>query len=142
MKEYLKVIEQINETFDQFKILVAQELKEAQHLKSFDLTPQQEIMMFYIIRNQPVTSNDIAAYLNISKSAVSQVIPKLEEKQMINRHVNPANRREIYITLGSRGQEYLQLLNHIDELLVRKYYSKVTLEELRDVHAILNKIVE
>ncbi|RKJ05518.1 MarR family transcriptional regulator, partial [Butyricicoccus sp. 1XD8-22] len=137
MKEYLKVIEQINETFDQFKILVAQELKEAQHLKSFDLTPQQEIMMFYIIRNQPVTSNDIAAYLNISKSAVSQVIPKLEEKQMINRHVNPANRREIYITLGSRGQEYLQLLNHIDELLVRKYYSKVTLEELRDVHAIL-----
>ncbi|GIN92440.1 MarR family transcriptional regulator [Siminovitchia terrae] len=142
MKEYLKVIEQIYETFDQFKILVAQEVKEAQQLESFALTPQQEMMMVYIIRNQPVTSNDIAAYLNISKSAVSQVIPKLEEKKMINRQVNPSNRREIYITLGPRGQEYLQLLNHIDELLVRKYYSKVKLEELRDVLAILNKIVE
>ncbi|MBM7713546.1 MarR family transcriptional regulator [Siminovitchia sp. FSL H7-0308] len=142
MEEYLKVIEQINEKFDLFKLLVSHEIKEADQLESFGLTPQQEMMMLYIIRNAPVTSNDIASYLNISKSAVSQVIPKLEEKKMIERQVNPSNRREIYIYIGSRGRDYLELLNKIDELLVKKYYSKVTIEELRLVLSILSRIVE
>ncbi|WP_258561198.1 hypothetical protein [Bacillus aquiflavi] len=42
----MKVIEQINEKFDQFKLLVSQEVKEAQQLESDGLSPQQEVMMF------------------------------------------------------------------------------------------------
>lgn len=141
MEEYLKIMEQINGKFDQFKLLVSQEVEEAQQLQHFGLTMQQEIMMFYIIRNEPVTSNSIASYLGISKSAVSQVIPKLEEKKMIDRQVNPSNRREILIYLGPRGKEYLQLLNQIDQRMVTNYYSKVSLDELRQVLETLTKIV-
>ncbi|MCL1697007.1 MarR family winged helix-turn-helix transcriptional regulator [Lysinibacillus sp. BPa_S21] len=141
MHDYLTIIDNINHKFEQFKLLVLQETKEVEELENFHLTPQQEIIMFYIIRNEPVIANDIAHHFGISKSAVSQVISKLEEIKMIDRQENSINRRETFIYLGDRGQEFHQLLNKIDAILVEKYYSKVTLTELENVLDTLNKIV-
>ena len=141
MDDYLIMIDQINQKFEQFKLLVLQETKEVEELENFHLTPQQEIIMFHIIRNEPVIANDIANHFSISKSAVSQVISKLEEMKMIYRQENSINRRETFIYLGDRGQEFHQLLNKIDAMLVEKYYSKVNLTELKNVLDTLNKIV-
>ncbi|MFD0868954.1 MULTISPECIES: MarR family winged helix-turn-helix transcriptional regulator [Paenibacillus] len=141
MDEYLKVMDQINQSFEQFQSLVWQNTKQAERLKSYHLTPQQELFMYYIIRNQPVTANQIAAHFQISKSAVSQVLPKLEEGRMITRRTNPDNRRESFIRLGERGEEYAALLQSIDEWLVRRFYSKVPLEDLRQVLDVLQRLV-
>ncbi|SHE10557.1 homoprotocatechuate degradation operon regulator, HpaR [Chlamydia abortus] len=141
MDEYLKVMDQINQSFEQFQSFVWQNTKQAERLKSYHLTPQQELFMYYIIRNQPVTANQIAAHFQISKSAVSQVLPKLEEGRMITRRTNPDNRRESFIRLGERGEEYAALLQSIDEWLVRRFYSKVPLEDLRQVLDVLQRLV-
>ncbi|HLR81133.1 MAG TPA: MarR family transcriptional regulator [Bacillota bacterium] len=142
MKTYLAVVDEINKKFEQFKVLVLQETKQIEQMAQFQLTPQQEMMMDYIIRHEPVRSNDIALYLNISRSAVSQVLPILEEQKMIDRRVNPSNRRESHIFLGSRGKEYERLLHEIDELLVRKYYSRVSIKDLEHVRDTLQRIVK
>lgn len=141
MHDYLILIDKINQRFEQFKLLVIKETKEIEELENFHLTPQQEIIMFYIIRNEPVIANDIANHFDISKSAVSQVISKLEEMKMIVRQENSLNRRETFISLGNRGQEFHQLLKKIDDILVEKYYSKVSLIELKNVLDTLDKIV-
>ena len=141
VREYLITIDKINQTFEQFKLLVLQETKEVEELENFHLTPQQEIIMFYIIRHEPVIANDIANNFDISKSAVSQVISKLEEMNLIYRQENAINRRETLIYLADRGKEFQQLLQKIDDMLVEKYYSKVSLTELENVLDTLNKIV-
>ncbi|MDQ0174850.1 MarR family winged helix-turn-helix transcriptional regulator [Bacillus chungangensis] len=141
MHDYLIMIDKINQKFEQFKLLVLQETKEVEELENFHLTPQQEMIMFYIIRNKPVIAKDIANHFGISNSAVSQVISKLEEMKMIYRQENSINRRETFIYLGDRGQEFHQLLKKIDDILVEKYYSKVSLTELKNVLDTLNKIV-
>lgn len=141
MHDYLIIIDKINQKFEQFKLLVLQETEMVKELENFHLTPQQEIIMFYIIRNEPVIANDIANHFDISKSAVSQVVSKLEEMKMIFRQVNSINRRETLIYIGDKGQEFHQLLKKIDEMLVEKYYSKVSLTELKNVLDTLNKIV-
>lgn len=141
MHDYLITIDKINQKFEQFKLLILQETEEVKELEDFHLTPQQEIIMYFIIRNEPVIANDIANHFDISKSAVSQVISKLEEMKMIYRQVNSTNRRETLIYLGDKGQAFQQLLKKIDEILVEKYYSKVSLTELKNVLDTLNKIV-
>ncbi|MBM7717312.1 DNA-binding MarR family transcriptional regulator [Bacillus thermophilus] len=110
MHDYAIMIDKINQKFEQFKLLILQETKEVVELEDFQLTPQQEIVMFYIIRNEPVIAKDIANHFDISKSAVSQVISKLEEMKMIVRQENAINRRETFIYLGKRGQVFHQLL--------------------------------
>ncbi|WP_313798980.1 MarR family transcriptional regulator [Cytobacillus sp.] len=141
MDDYLIIIDKINQKFEQFKLLVLQETKEVEELEKFHLTPQQEVIMCYIIRNEPVIAKDIANQFDISKSAVSQVISKLEEMKMIDRQENLVNRRETLIYLGERGQDFHQLLKKIDNILMEKYYSKVSLTELKNVLDTLNKIV-
>ncbi|QKG85014.1 MarR family transcriptional regulator [Kroppenstedtia pulmonis] len=134
MKEYLKTVDKINQTFEEFKALVLGEVHEVRQLEQYHLTPQQELIMAYVIRQeQRITANQIASYLNISKSAVSQVISKLEKEGMVVRQTNQGNRRERWICLGSKGQKYARLLEELDEQLVRKYYSKVDLEDLQHV---------
>ena len=141
MHDYLILIDKINQKFEQFKLIVLKETKEVEELENFHLTPQQEVIMFYIIRNEPLIANDIANHFDISKSAVSQVISKLDEMKMIVRQENSINRRESLITLGNRGQEFQELLKNIDDILVEKYYSKVSLNELKNVLDTLDKIV-
>lgn len=142
IKDYLLIVDQLNKKFDEFKQLVNHEIEEIEALAKFPLTPQQESIMFYIIRHQPVKAKQIASYLNVSKSAISQVLLKLENQHLITREKNNENRRESLISLGSRGEEYAQLLKSTDEMLVRKYYSKVRLEELNNVLQTLNKLLE
>lgn len=141
MHEYATMIDKINQKFEQFKLLILQETKEVVELEDFQLTPQQEVVLFYIIRNEPVIAKDIANHFDISKSAVSQVISKLEEMKMVVRQENAINRRETFIYLGERGQAFHQLLKKIDGILVEKYYSKVSLTELKNVLDTLDKIV-
>lgn len=129
MQDYVKKMDQINQAFEQFTSVVTANLKEVKQLKQYQLTPQQELVMFYIIRQESVIAKDIASYLSVTKSAVSQVIAKLEEREMVSRSKNPLNKTETFIKLGSRGREYSKLLLKVDELLVENYYSKVSIEE-------------
>ncbi|GIP32235.1 MarR family winged helix-turn-helix transcriptional regulator [Paenibacillus sp. J2TS4] len=141
MDSYLSVVDRINQAFEQFKSIVWRKTTEIEQLNSFQLTPQQELIMYYIIRNEPVTANQIAATFQISKSAVSQVLPKLEKEEMIVRRINPDNRRESFVYLGEQGKAYAALLHQIDELLVRQYYSKVPLEDLQQVLEVLHQLI-
>ncbi|TCS93229.1 MarR family winged helix-turn-helix transcriptional regulator [Hazenella coriacea] len=142
MDEYIKVVDQINQAFERYQNIVSQEVTEAQQLKNFHLSPQQELIMFYIIRHQPVTAQEIAHHFHISKSAVSQVLAKLQDHQLIERQINAENRRESLIRLATRGEEYASVLTNIDELLVQKYYSKVPLKDLKEVLRIFNHLLD
>lgn len=128
LDEYRAVVEQLNEAFDEYGILITKELKE---LDRFHLTSQQEMMMIHISKHERITANEISLAFGISKSAVSQVLTKLEQQEMIVRVINPANRREAFIMLGKKGKKYVAMLEEVNIKLIEKYFSKIRLEDLK-----------
>ncbi|CEH28990.1 MarR family transcriptional regulator [Aneurinibacillus migulanus] len=128
LNEYRAVVEQLNEAFDEYGILITNELKE---LDRFHLTSQQEMMMIHISKHERITANEISLTFGISKSAVSQVLTKLEQQEMIVRVINPANRREAFIMLGKKGKKYAAMLEEVNIKLIEKYFSKIRLEDLK-----------
>ncbi|TKJ08005.1 MarR family transcriptional regulator, partial [Bacillus cereus] len=100
-RTYKEVINEMNRAYNEFYILLFQELKD-----EFGLTGQQESMLFHINLNENTTANHIATTFNVSKSAVSQVLSKLEKQKMISKQVNPNNKREYFLTLGPNGSKY------------------------------------
>ncbi|MFP7493065.1 MarR family transcriptional regulator [Terribacillus saccharophilus] len=134
---YKETIRRMNEAYEEFGILISQETKE---LDELDLTVQQEFMLSYIQKNKQPTANDIAAAFGISKSAVSQVLSKLEKRDMITKQANPTNKREYFLALGKKGHEYIESLEQLDELLIAKYYSKIDLEELHQMTETMEQI--
>ncbi|HDR7355024.1 MarR family transcriptional regulator [Bacillus wiedmannii] len=134
-KSYKEVINEMNRAYTELYILLFQDLKD-----EFGLTGQQESMLFHINLNENTTANNIATTFNITKSAVSQVLSKLEKQKMISKQVNPNNKREYFLTLGPNGSKYIERLSELDDVLIEKYFSKIDIEALQQMTDTLTKI--
>lgn len=131
---YKRVITEMNRAYNELNLLLSQELK-----AEFGLTGQQENLIYYIHLNKNTTANQIASTFQISKSAVSQAISKLEKHDMISKQENPNNKREYFLTLGSNGIEFIERLSQLDDLLIEKYFSKLEIETLQQMTDIVIK---
>ncbi len=121
------MVKSMNLLLDEFNVLITKEFKE---LDDFHLTLQQEVVLIYISRRDRVTAAQIAQEFDITKSAVSQVLTKLEQQDLIAKIVNPDNRRESFIVLGKQGKRFMDTLVEIEDHMIEKYYSKVKIDDL------------
>ncbi|WP_242256897.1 MarR family winged helix-turn-helix transcriptional regulator [Bacillus cereus group sp. BfR-BA-01379] len=138
-KSYKEVINEMNRAYTELYILLFQDLKD-----EFGLTGQQESMLFHINLNENTTANNIASTFNVTKSAVSQVLSKLEKQQMISKQVNPNNKREYFLTIGPNGSKYIKRLSELDDVLIEKYFSKIdigALQQMTDTLTKINKVI-
>lgn len=115
-------------------------MKVHQHLIMDDLSPKQMILLDFIHQNSPVTIGQIAQYMNITSSAVGQLVGKLEEQQYVVRQINPENRREILVSLHTAGRKYFEREEEIKRLIVSKYYSQLEFSELVQLKEIIQKL--
>ncbi|MGA3599239.1 MULTISPECIES: MarR family winged helix-turn-helix transcriptional regulator [Lysinibacillus] len=115
-------------------------IKLHQNLVTDDLSPKQLILLDFIEKNSQVTIGQIASYLNITSSAVGQLVSKLEEQQYVTRSINPENRREIFVSLDTSGFKYFEREEEIKRFIISKYYSKLELSELVQLKEVIQKL--
>ncbi|WP_010283585.1 MarR family winged helix-turn-helix transcriptional regulator [Bacillus timonensis] len=130
MKETFTLLDEVNSLL----------LKEFESIFHYDITTKQSIVLHHVNQAGTITVNELAQLMNISASAVSQLLNKLESEQYIKREINPNNRREILISLGSKGKELYEESEKIDQKIMEKYYSKLTKEEMIQFQTIVGKL--
>ncbi|MCG7317609.1 MarR family transcriptional regulator [Brevibacillus laterosporus] len=89
-----------------------------------------------------ITVGEIAIEMNISSSAVSQLIAKLEKIQYIKREINLQNRREVFISLDKNGLEYFSKQVYVEQQIADKIYSKLSSNEVNELERIVEKLKE
>ncbi|KLV17451.1 MarR family transcriptional regulator [Bacillus anthracis] len=104
------------------------------------ITTQQAVVLDIVYLAKRITVGEIAIEMNISSSAVSQLIAKLEKNQYIKREINLQNRREIYITLDEKGLEYFSKQDYVEQQIANKIYSKLSSKELDEFERIVDKL--
>ncbi|GKV67356.1 MULTISPECIES: MarR family winged helix-turn-helix transcriptional regulator [unclassified Sporosarcina] len=114
--------------------------KNAQKFNAYNLTAQQDTILFFLKDNPHITANEIAKKFMISKSAVSQVLSKLEALNFIKRESNPNNHRELFIELAEEGVTYQTLSEEADEEFMTKHFADIDLEQLRNVLQTMKKV--
>lgn len=100
LSNYRKIFKELNDVFNEYYLNYVMYNKNAQKFNDYNLTTQQEFILFYLMNNPGVTANEIAQQFAISKSTVSQVLSKLEAQHFIKRESNPNNHREFFIVLS------------------------------------------
>jgi DNA-binding MarR family transcriptional regulator len=94
-----------------FKLLVNLQEKEARIAEKHDLAPAE----FRCLRNfvfQPAYSNkDISRAMHLSPSRLTRIVDALSEKGYVVRKINKADRRNMAITLTSKGQTITKKLD-------------------------------
>jgi len=107
--------------------------------------PRSEIKMLKMInldtsQNEGVTISTLSERLEISKSAVSQMINVLEDKGYVERITTKNDRRIVYVRLTESGEQSLEkslqsLLKHLNQV-----FDKMGEEDTETLLELLNKL--
>ncbi len=111
-------------------------------LNEFELSYQQEQMLLLFKRQDTWTTTEIATKMNISKSAVSQVLKVLEQRQFVKKEKNPDNLRESFIRLGPIGMEYSKQIDAIEERLAEEMFSVLEDDEMTMINRALALMIQ
>lgn len=111
-----------------------------------NLSYNQQMILFLIEKKDIKHVKDLASYLSISPSAVSQIIAKFEQQDIVIREIQLSNRRTTLIKIGPKGRDILNEMDAIKSNVFVKYLSKMEEEDLlsfkKSFHKFLNIIVE
>ncbi|KZN99549.1 MarR family winged helix-turn-helix transcriptional regulator [Pseudobacillus badius] len=132
-----KQVKRINEAEYTINRLIYKQYK--QYLNS-GITTQQAVVLDIVYLAKRITVGEIAMEMNISSSAVSQLIAKLEKNKFIKREINLQNRREVFITLDENGLEYFSKQDYVERQIADKVYSKLSSNELDELERIVEKL--
>ncbi|WP_251130879.1 MarR family transcriptional regulator [Exiguobacterium sp. s157] len=111
-------------------------------LNEFELSYQQEQMLLLFKRKDTWTTTEIATKMNISKSAVSQVLKVLEQRRFVQKEKNPDNLRESFIRLGTNGLEYSKQIDAIEERLAEEMFSVLEDDEMTMINRSLALMIK
>lgn len=140
--ELFNLVTEINEiTYS----MDARLIKEYWSLLNEDLSTKQIILMDLVKKESRLSISQLAELMNVTSSAVSQIVSKLESEKYLLRTINPNNRREIIVQLDERGHHYYSKEEEINKEIVNRFYSRLKMEEviqLRDILVKLNHVVE
>ena len=76
----------------------------------FVLTPKQSLIIEHVQQHNTLTVSELTEKMNVTTSAVSQLLSKLEKEHYIERSINPNSRREIVVTLGLLVEVLIQVI--------------------------------
>ncbi|SKB02240.1 MULTISPECIES: MarR family winged helix-turn-helix transcriptional regulator [Sporosarcina] len=130
---------EIFQTLDQINYALLHHYEEVLEHK---LTPKQSLIIEHVEQYGALTVNELAEKMNVTASAISQLLTKLEKEHYIERSINPNSRREIIVTLGMKGKELYELYAKADEQIVLTYYAKLDDEVINQLEQAVNKIYE
>lgn len=110
-------------------------------LKPFDITSQQYNIL-RILRGQyphAIQLNEIKNRMLDKNSDVSRLVERLRKKNLLNRNINPNNRRAVEISITTQG---LDILKNIEPHLhaFHKKINHLTDHELENINHALDKI--
>ena len=111
-------------------------------LNEFELSYQQEQMLLLFKRQDTWTTTEIATKMNISKSAVSQVLKVLEQRGFVQKEKNPDNLRESFIRLGPIGMEYSKQIDAIEERLAEEMFSVLEDDDMTMINRALALMIQ
>ncbi|MBS4220109.1 MarR family transcriptional regulator [Bacillus sp. FJAT-49711] len=131
--------EEINHTLEELWLLL--ETKERTYT-NFQLNNQQYALLTLIIRHPSSTPTDLAEKMNITKSAISQQLVKLEIEGYIYRKQHSEDKRTISVELGEKGLLYKKEMERFMQQVSEKYYASLSTDELTNFLSALQKLTK
>lgn len=132
-----KLIEDINIFQNQLNVLLASKYE---NLIDNQLTAKQ-VFILELIRTGITSSTDLAQHLQVSTSAVSQLLNKLDNQGYIERTINQKNRRKIEITLTMKSIHYFEQITLLEKEINENIYGQLPKEDLENLSTILKKLI-
>ena len=101
--------------------------------------PEQVVLM-HLGAHGTCRQEDVSTHFLIDKGSIAKTVSKLEAKGLVNRVLNPADKREKLVELTAAGRETLGFMASIYEQLEKRMFEGIDKEELACTFAALERI--
>ena len=103
----------------------------SQRLAPYDITPSQYgILNCLWINDGTCLPRQIAELLCLETSTVSGILDRMQKKDLIDRVINPENRREILVMITPKGEALkapvLKIIDQVNEEVLKDFSPKET----------------
>jgi len=103
------------------------------------MTPGDYTLLSFINHLAPCSAAELARAMHITPQAATQQVAQLENKALISRYENAANRRIALIELTAHGRTCLRDIDRRADRLEAELTAGLTDDELRTIHAFLSR---
>ena len=124
-------LNQIVEKYEELNFLIHKRVEYLIHQQiSETLTYDQHYVLKYIHKRKMTTASELAELLNVNKSAITALINRLEEKELIVRKRLAEDRRIVHLSLSERGHALFDQCEQKINVLVTKLINKFNEDEI------------
>lgn len=95
-----------------------------------DISGGQGRILFVLWKADKLTISEISAQTSLAKNTVSIVIDGMIAKGIVTRETNPANRRQVIISLTEAAEKMQEKYAKISEEMVSLFYAGFSEEEI------------
>ena len=90
------------------RIMRAVDIYSRKLVKEYNLTTPQHICLLTIVEAGPITVTELGKEVSLGQSTVVGILDRLEEKEMIHRERDTADRRKVYLSATELGKNTIE----------------------------------
>ncbi|WP_368250763.1 MarR family winged helix-turn-helix transcriptional regulator [Enterococcus sp. 2201sp1_2201st1_B8_2201SCRN_220225] len=105
-----------------------------------ELAPSQARLLRILSHHSGSSQKELAAFMRIRPASLSEVLTKLEQKNLLEKEQDPADRRRNRYFLSSAGKDLAQNLQQERRDQGGAFFASLTVAEKADLLAILEKL--
>ena len=126
------------------RVVVTRTARRLRQEAGTDLSPSQTSALASIERHGPLTPSELAARERIQRPTATRVLARLEEAGLVDRAVDPTDRRSSLVTITPEGRELLRRLRTRKDAFLAQRLDGLDAEEratLERAAAILERVL-
>lgn len=109
-------------------------------LAPYNIAPEQSLILLLLHRKGGLTQKAIAQVLNKDKVIITRMVNSLEGKNIIQRTVDPNDKRLQLIDLTDKGQEIVEEVVPLSQKINEKLCQGISLSDLDKVVNVLSQM--
>ena len=109
-------------------------------LVPLDLNLPQASLIGYVAEFGATTQTQLADHLGIGRAAIGTVIDRLEQRDLVGRHPDPADRRVWRVDITDAGRTTARRISEVDEVLRAELRRGIGREERQALSWVLSRL--
>jgi len=110
-------------------------------LRPSDVSAAQYVILSTLWYERARTAAQICKEISYSPGAMTRMLDRLEQKQLVRRVRLEYDRRAVELELSPAGKEVFPKLLAVSEKVIERYFGKFNKQELEQFEALLNRML-
>ena len=98
----------------------------------------EQIILMYLNEHGPVNQDTIAKFYMIDKGAIAKTANRLEEKEFVERHENPDDKREKILSISVKGKGIIAVMSASLEEWNKIVFQGISPQELETAQKVVS----